>query len=292
MKALVVAIVAACVGAPCAVAGFDPFDGPRPLVVYVRPDHWAMVIGSDNPLVAIYENGDVIFPKGVGGRLRYHHASLDASALEDVRRRVQAIGRVTALKRTYEIGRRAEDKPHAVFYLRDRDREMAVLVDGLDYPRWRPGPPDTAPPGPNHPPRELLQLHEWLSSFDAHASAEWTPKYVEVMLWNFALAPGPPVPWPSTWPTLASERAVRRGEASWSIFLDAALLPELRRFVASARGRNAVVGLDGMKLAIDYRFTFPSEPVWRAAFRRAAEEEHRQPSPRATDPPSTPPARD
>lgn len=60
---LVLPLFSAC---PTLAAGFDPFAGPKPLAVLIQSDPWAMVIGSDTPRVAIYENGRVIFVQRSG----------------------------------------------------------------------------------------------------------------------------------------------------------------------------------------------------------------------------------
>lgn len=50
---LSMALVSLCMHA----LGVDPYQGPKPVAVLVQTDPWAMVIGSDTPLVAIYDDG-------------------------------------------------------------------------------------------------------------------------------------------------------------------------------------------------------------------------------------------
>lgn len=57
MRTLLAIIIALCVTSVCTAAEFDPFEGPKPLAIFIQSDPWAMVIGSDTPRVAIYENG-------------------------------------------------------------------------------------------------------------------------------------------------------------------------------------------------------------------------------------------
>ena len=65
------------------------------------------------------------------------------------------------------------------------------------------------------------------------------------------------------------DRAVRRG-GLYSTFLDGSMLPRLREFLATRKQRGAVE-VDGKKMAVAYRFTFPGEPTWRKALLAAAE---------------------
>jgi len=47
-------------------AEFSPFDGSKPIAVLIQADPWAMVMGGDNPRVAVYEDGTVFFLKSPG----------------------------------------------------------------------------------------------------------------------------------------------------------------------------------------------------------------------------------
>jgi len=271
MRALLAIIVALCLTTVCAAADFDPFEGPKPFAIFIQSNPWAMVIGSDTPRVAIYENGDVIFAKKVNDRLAYHHVTLDKDQLAKVRNQLKPVLALKDLKPGYNIRPNATDQPEAMFYLRDAEREVATSVYGLmasgttlpAYTEFPGGPKATAPPD------ELLKLHKWLCKLDYPDSKEWTPKYVEVMLWDYSYAPEASIQWPQDWPSLNSDRAIKRGD-SYSIFLDGALLPKLREFLASQKEKGAVE-IEGKKMAASYRFTFPGERAWRKAFAAAAD---------------------
>src|SRR5436190_23751424 len=51
------------IGLELAAASFDPFQGVKPLAVFIQSDPWAMVMGADTPRVALYEDATVIFAK-------------------------------------------------------------------------------------------------------------------------------------------------------------------------------------------------------------------------------------
>src|SRR5437867_3731556 len=82
---------------------FDPFHGPAPLVVLIQSDPWAMVIGSDTPRVAIYQTGEAIVGRDVGGRLVYHHAVLDKESLANVREHLTPLFALKDLKPAYNM---------------------------------------------------------------------------------------------------------------------------------------------------------------------------------------------
>jgi hypothetical protein len=230
-----------------------------------------MVIGSDTPRVAVYENGDVIFVKRVNDRLVYHHVTLATDELEKVREQLKPVLALKDLKPGYNILPNATDQPQAMFYLRAGEREVATSVYGLmatgtklpAYTEFPKGPKATVPPD------ELLKLHKWLCELDYPNSKKWTPKYVEVMLWDYSYAPDESIRWPEDWPSLNTERAIQRGD-SYSIFLDGSLLPKLREFLVT-RKETGAVEIERKKMAASYRFVFPGERAWREAFAEAVQ---------------------
>lgn len=254
-----------------AAAKFDPFEGSKPLAVFIQTNPWAMIIGSDTPRVAIYENGDVIFLRKVKDRPAYYHVTLAKGEFENVRKQLKPLVAVKDLKPQYNVRPNATDQPEAMFYLRDGQRTVATSVYGLMAAETKL-PAYTEFAGrlkPTFPPDELLKLHKWFCELDYPKAQPWVPKYVEVMLWDYSYAPEASILWPKDWPSLTSDRALKRGD-SYSIFLDGALLPKLRDFLATRKEKGAVE-IEGNKMAAEYRFTFPGERNWHKAFEEAAE---------------------
>jgi hypothetical protein len=271
-RLLALLVICTCSTMLARAAEFDPFEGPTPIAIFIQTNPWLMVIGSDTPRVTVYDNGDVIFVKKVEKRLVYHRVTLDKKGLEEVRAKLKPVLALKDLKPRYDIRPNATDQPEAIFYLNDGGREVATSVYGLmaagtELPGFTQFP---GGPKPTIPPDELLKLHKWLCELDYPHGKEWTPKYVEVMLWDYPDAQAS-TPWPKDWPSLASERTIKRGDA-YSIFLDASLLPKLRELLAANKGGGAVE-IDGKKMAASYRMTFPGEGLWHKAFKAAAERE-------------------
>jgi hypothetical protein len=268
MRTLLILLIGLCVTGFCGSSEpgeFHPFDGPAPLAVFIVTNPWAMVIGADTPRVAIYENGEFIFTRQTKDGGLHEHFMLDADRLAKLKELLEPVLAMKDLKLGYDMGFEATDLPEAQFYLRVGDRVVATSVYGLGSSGAKPVP-RTAATGevnPNLPPAELLALHSWLCAFDTPDATEWSPPYVEVMFWDDSNATDAPVAWPESWPSLTSDRAVKRGN-DWSIFLDGSQLPRLRAFFA-AKKPNGAVEIGGKKMAMSYRFTFPGEPIWRNA---------------------------
>ncbi len=171
-------VVALCLAPSCATREFRPFDGPEPLAVFVETDPRAMVIGADTPRVAIYENGEIVFVRDVGGSPACHHATMDREALARVRERLRPVLGLKDLKTSYDIAPNVTDQPEAMFYLRDGQREATTTVYGLTASDTRVTPYTEFPTGPEPviPPQELLELHRWFCDLEFPEGQEWTPK--------------------------------------------------------------------------------------------------------------------
>src|SRR5690349_10682085 len=81
---LALALLMLSLPASPAMAKFEPFAGPKPLAVFTEINPWLMVIGSDTPRVAVYENGDVVFVKKVGDSYAYHFVQLSPAQLKEM----------------------------------------------------------------------------------------------------------------------------------------------------------------------------------------------------------------
>ena len=248
-------------------ADFHPFDGPKPMAVFIQTDPWAMVIGADTPRVAVYEDGTVVFAKKTRDGVRYYHKQLSKVEQSDLTKRLGPVLALKGLRHFYNLRPNVTDQPEAMFYVRDGARELATCVYGLmmtdtTLPAYTEFPTDRKP---DDVPKELLDLHKFLCSVDYSDSKEWLPKYVEVMSWPYEYAPDASIIWPKGWPGIGSERSMKRGD-SYSIFLDGGLLPELRKFLKTCKEKGAVE-IGGKKWAAAFRPVFPSEPVWMNALR-------------------------
>lgn len=258
---LVILLLAGALG--WAAEAFDPFQGPRPLVVVQVTDPWIMVVGSDTPIFALYEDGQVIQEvKGAGGDASYQWKQLTKPELEQLLRRVAACGPYPEKARHVELSR-ATDMPETRIYVDLGGTPYARSVYGL---RWGGGEVLARDPAVELP-VEVGRLGGLLWHLSMPGMRPWVPRYVEVMAWPYEYAPRPSLPWPQTWPGLSSSRAFKRGD-SWSIFLDGTAWPQVNAFLRKLEAK-AAVEIEGRKWALAVRGVFPNEKVWRAAFRKA-----------------------
>jgi hypothetical protein len=271
MRKILTLAVGFSIAGICMSKEFDPFQGERPIAVLVQSDPWAMVVGSDTPHVAIYENGDVIVIKKIDGQETYHKIILDEQELDAVRARLDPLLSLEELKPRYSMRPNWTDQPTAKIYVRSGDREVATSVYGMtcsglssseDSPLVSESSASTVP-------GRLVETHRLMCNLDFQNSKAWEPEYIEVMLWDYSYAPEASVQWPEAWPSLDSDRAIKRN-SMYSLFMDGSSLSALRKFL-STRNAKGAVEISEKKMAVSYRFVFPGEPAWRDAFRTAAE---------------------
>lgn len=272
MKRLIALVVCLSALGICAAKDFDPFQGPKPLAVFIQSNPWAMVVGSDTPRVAIYDNGDVIFQDPSNDRVNYLQATLDKNELESIREIFRPLFSLNGIEHQYNLRPNVTDQPTTKIYAHIDGREVVTSVYGMmcsgtSLPAFTEFPGNSsvvAPPG------ELIKLHKRLCAFNSTNSKSWVPRYIEVMLWDYSYAPEPSIHWPKEWPALTSTQSFKHGDM-YSVFLDGTLLSNLRDFL-STQNQKGAIEVSGEKMAASYRFVFPSEPIWRKAFRQAAQE--------------------
>jgi hypothetical protein len=253
----------------------DPFKGPKPVAVLIQTDPWLDVIGSDTPMVAIYDDGQIVYKKREKGKAStLLHKQLSREALAEIKRKLSSFGDYSTLKRHYDLMPNVTDQPEAEFYLSLGGKEFVTEVYGLAVP-------DAKLPAytvfdraekPDKLPQAIKDLHTYLIGLDFADAKPWMPTYVEVMIWPYEYAPNESIHWPKDWPGLESPNTLHRGEA-YSIFLPGQELPRLRAFLKTRREKGAI-DIQGKKWAACFRFTFPSEPVWWQALGKEPEEEN------------------
>lgn len=239
---------------------FAPFEGPEPLLVVIDFNPWAMVINADSPRVAIYKNGDMVFRGTDGKDQGYRVTRMTAEDRERLIKRARSVFLNPGIKHRYDV-HSGTDQPMTKFYFHGGGNSVATEVYGLECAPSKPFPWEKHL---DPPPQALLDLNTVLCTLNPEGSEKWSPRYVEVMMWSYEYAKGVSMPWPKDWPGLDSSRVMKRGD-SYSIFMDASMIPQLQKFISGIKEKSAVL-IDGKKVSVSYRIPFPSEPVWRQAF--------------------------
>lgn len=263
-------IMSSLLGAAAFALDFNPYEGPKPVVVILQSDPWLMVIGSDTPLLAIYEDGLVVFSRD-RSQGNYLQKKLRSEELVRVFEKIRSFGSFKSVRPWYNLAPGVTDLPETSIFLDIESMRLTTTVYGMMVRGQRPAAFTRLPTDekPKQPPRSVVDLHDYLSAL-AYADAEpWLPKYIEVMVWPYEYAPDESIVWPRTWPGIESGSAAKRGD-SYSIFVAGDRLAALDSLLKTQRARGAVL-ISGRKWAVARRPVFPSEPVWRRAIYEAQE---------------------
>jgi hypothetical protein len=68
-------------------------------------------------------------------------------------------------------------------------------------------------------PMALVENLGYLASYSHPRATDWSPAYLEVMVWPYDYAPGEPIVWPEGFPDIESPATIKRGDSSYSIYL-------------------------------------------------------------------------
>ncbi|MBZ0305339.1 MAG: hypothetical protein K8I82_04650 [Anaerolineae bacterium] len=229
---------------------FEPYgpENPLPKIVLIEYDPWRMVIGSDSPTFALYENGQVIYTReNEDGDMEYASVFLNREAYKALVDKLVDEEFYT-LDDYYETVLWTDQPTNWIIVWDEKGNKKQVGAYGMLHDREgeaRAATPDA-----------FLQAFDGMITYDHEDAQRWLPKQFEIMLWPYDVSSG--TKWPKDWPDLDDPTTKKRGDDSYSIFVDTS---ELGTFYTLAENASAVE-LDGKRWAFSIRFPFPTEFVW------------------------------
>jgi len=223
----------------------------RPVAVLYEDEPWSRgIVPSASPLVALYDDGLVIYQDGRdGGAPRYVRAVLDErelAALEDA-----LPPGLFALDRCYSLF----EMPHHPFNVLHLWRN-GVRTTMAVYGDLGPGSElrSRCPPA-------FLEARDALAGLRIARATPWHPDTVLVYFTVQELRGEARRPWPPTWPGL-SAATTRRSDDGYGIHLDYAHLPELTGFLANPADSHAAVVIDGHPGLVTWVVPLPCHAMW------------------------------
>lgn len=240
----------------------QPPAHPRAIAVLLTTDPWLMVVGSDTPRFALYDDGYVIYAQQTSGQDYVHMvARLTPSELASVKAKLLAFA-ADPVPKQIDVRPGRSDQPETHVGLDVDGHKLVTYIYGslapveeLDKEKPREQEHGDAVPA------QVAGLIEYLSEFRVANAQPWVPEQLEVMFWDYSYAPEASIRWPSNWPGLNAPTTRKRGDA-YSVFLPGTEEQALIAFLATQNEKGAVE-VDGNKWAASYRRVFPR---WRAAF--------------------------
>jgi len=204
---------------------------------------WAMVIGSDTPTLAVYEDGSVIFVKKESEEkygLYTTSIDLDGHFIQSIT--PENLG---DLKESYTLSDWT-DQPTNLFVW--KEKHVAIYGNMNEVKEKLP--------------KGMWEVYSAIKSFDSSDAKEWLPDYIEVMLWPYEYAPDESIVWPDGWPDLEHATTKKRSKDSFSIYLPSEHFDELKSLLKTRKQKGALL-ISGKKMAVSYRFPFPHDKLWK-----------------------------
>ncbi len=233
--------------------GVETFEEDRAAVVLLYEyNPWAMVVGSDSPAFALYDDGLLIFTRAnQQGKPEYASLTLSEKELTEFLAALP-VKQFNELRHEYELDLRT-DQPTTVLSVGDRTGLKSVRVYGNLQRSTKPDDPPA-----------FMEIYRKLKSFADARAARWMPEKVELMIWPYESA-SEPLAWPKSWPDTAHPTTKKRGASkdsiNYSLYLTEpqyeSLLKRIERESADA------LLINRRKWAFSFRFPFPNEDSWR-----------------------------
>lgn len=219
----------------------------QPVVVLIETNPWLMVIGSDVPSFALYENGQIIYRKVVDRTYRYYEVK---KSREETQALIKSFGITDSLmhQKDYTQASSWTDQPTNVLLLNfDTVRQISV------YGNLRSEKSEAR----QKTPKDFLSVYDNIIKFEDAAAQEWLPDTVEVMATRYGYSPEVPLKWPKKWGDMNSSTTVKRGQDLYSLYLDKRYFADFRKLLAKLKEKQAVE-ISGEKYSLTYRLPFPN----------------------------------
>jgi hypothetical protein len=222
----------------------------KPLLVLIEADPWLMVVGSDVPSFALYENGQVIYQRRSANHVEYVQVQHDRAQTQDL---IKTLGITDSLLRgrTYfnaADAADATDQPTNTLLLNFDSVKQIQVYGTLRSPKGE----DRA-----RTPKDFLIVYDRLIHYDDPAATPWLPDSVEVMATAYSYSPVKPLPWNPTWHDLKSPTTVKRSEELYSLYLPKSQYDAFLKLRRRLKEKQAVL-INGGKYSLSYRLPFPN----------------------------------
>lgn len=244
MKCIIPLLILTILSVASCAQQYDRTYG-KPLIVLIETDPWAMVIGSDVPSFALYENGQIIYQKVENKRLKIYEVSISKTELQNVIKALGINDGVYKLPNNVDASFKTDQPSNELILNFDSTKVISVYgrLDGDSAARIKT-------------PELFLTIYDNIRKFKSDSAKEWLPDKIEVMFWDYNYAPKKR-PWIKGFPDLNSPATVKRGNDMYSVYIDKKDYSAFKKFYLSM-GEKQAVEINGRKMAISYRLPFPN----------------------------------
>ncbi|MGI0108315.1 hypothetical protein [Salinimicrobium sp. WS361] len=219
----------------------------QPIVVLFETNPWLMVIGSDVPTFALYENGQIIYKKVVNKKWKYFEIKNDVETTQKI---IKSLGITDNLMQQpdYIEASSSTDQPTNILILNfDTLREISVY-GSLEEKKSE---------ARRNVPEDFINVYDNIKKFKSKNAEDWVSDYIEVLLTDYSHSPEDPKEWPENWPNLKSESTVERSKTLYSLYLPKEHFEDFKSLISDLKEKQAVE-IGGKKFSVSYRLPFPN----------------------------------
>lgn len=219
----------------------------QPIVVLIETDPWLMVIGSDVPTFALYQNVQIIYKKAVNGNWKYAEVSNDRETTQKI---IKSLGITDSLMKQQDFIEASSetDQPTNIMLL-NFDTLKQINVYGFIRERTSEARQKT--------PKVFLTVFDNIINFESDKAKEWLPDTFEVMATKYSYSPEKPLQWNKDWNDIKSSSTMKRNDDLYSIYLDKMYFDDFLKLLKRLKEKQAVE-INGEKYSLTYRFPFPN----------------------------------
>jgi hypothetical protein len=219
----------------------------QPIVVLIETDPWLMVIGSDVPRFALYENGQIIYRKTVNRVYKYYQARYDKEKTQGIIKTLGITDNLMKQPDNLEATGRTDQPTNILLLNFDTVRQISVYGN-LTYAKSE---------ARAKTPKDFLTVFDNIIKYDDNTATEWLPDTIEVMATRYSYSPEKPLKWNSEWGDISSPTTVKRSENLYSIYIDKKYFDAFISLLQSLKEKQAVE-INGEKYSLTYRLPFPN----------------------------------
>lgn len=218
-----------------------------PIVVLYETDPWLMVIGSDVPIFALYENGQIIYRKTIDRQHIYFEIKNDR---EETQKIIKSFGISDDLMKQedYIEASTRTDQPSNILILNFEELKEIHVYGDLRHQDNEDR---------KNVPTAFLNVYDNILKFEDSRAVEWLPEQIEVLATAYGHSPERPLKWNNAWDDLNSPTTVQRSEQLYSIYLAQEHYTDLLKLMKSLKEKQAVE-INGKKFSLSYRLPFPN----------------------------------
>lgn len=219
----------------------------RPVVVLYETNPWLMVVGSDVPSFALYENGQIIYKQVSDKKIKLVEVKHDRDQTQAI---IKTLGITDSLMNERPIIEASTwtDQPDNVLILNFGKVKQVQVYGSLRDPKSE---------ARAKTPQDFLTVYDRLIHFEDQAAKEWLPDTIEVMATSYSHSLEKPLKWNAAWNDLKSPTTVKRNDNLYSIYLTRSQFPDLLKLLRSMKEKQAVE-INGEKYGLSYRLPFPN----------------------------------